>query len=334
MAMAPHSDPRRRALTRRLPSLDGVETPTVSLGVPVHNGERYLRTALDSIRAQSFPDFDVLISDNASTDGTESIARDFCRLDPRFRYHRHAENIGASGNFNFVFANTRGRYFKWAAHDDALRPDFLLKCVETLDEGPGSRVLAVPQTTNIDQDGREIGRYLLASGHLVGTPSERLAALLGPAEERKSILHMCYPVFGLIRRSALEETGIIANMPRSDNLLLVELALLGSFAEVSADLFLRRSHAGGSVIAAERATRGPEIERLLAAWFDPRRGKRFPATTTRLGLGYMRAILRTPMTAGEKLKCMVIATGWIARRSRIIGGEVKIVLRDSVSRRA
>ena len=98
--------------------------PLVSIGLPVWNGEKYLACAITSILEQSFEDFELLIADNASTDRTAEIAREFCAKDPRVRYVRHASNIGAAGNFNYVFHETTGRYFKWAAYDDMLAPDF------------------------------------------------------------------------------------------------------------------------------------------------------------------------------------------------------------------
>jgi hypothetical protein len=117
-------------------------------------------------------------------------------------------------------------------------------------------------------------------------------------------------------------------MPRSDVLLLVQLALKGPFIEVNQDLFLRRQHEESSVAAAEKAGRGVQVERLLAAWYDPARGKRFPATVTRLGLGYLRAVAHTPMSIKEKIRALRIIAGWIGRHGRVIGGEIKIVIRE------
>ena len=305
--------------------------PKVSIGLPVRNGERYLQASLEAICAQTFSDFDVLISDNASTDRTREIAEAMCSSDRRFSYQRQDQNLGAAGNFNYVFLHTRGEYFRWASHDDLVRPNYLSACLSALETGSKQSVLAYPQTIIIDADGKELECYSMATRKGRLTPSARLGALIGPGDDRRSLIHMCYPVFGLIRRSALEGTSLIANMPRSDNLLLVQLALKGPFIEVNEDLFLRRKHDEGSVVAAERAGgQGPKIERILAAWYDPKRGERFPATVTRLGLGYLRAVLRTPMSADEKIKALRIVAGWIARHGRVIGGEIKIVMREQL----
>ena len=99
--------------------------PSVSIGMPVFNGERTLLAALDSLLAQSFTDFELIISDNASTDQTESICREYAARDNRIRYVRQGTNIGAAANFKFVLAEARGEYFMWAACDDMRSPNFV-----------------------------------------------------------------------------------------------------------------------------------------------------------------------------------------------------------------
>jgi glycosyltransferase involved in cell wall biosynthesis len=108
----------------------------VSIGLPVFNGENYLEAAVDSILAQTFKDFELIISDNASTDRTQEICQRYCGRDSRVRYFRSEQNHGAAWNFNRVFELASGEYFKWAAHDDMIAPDFLQKCVAVLDEDP------------------------------------------------------------------------------------------------------------------------------------------------------------------------------------------------------
>src|SRR5438132_13873019 len=90
----------------------------VSIGMPVYNGERYLSGALDSLLSQTLADFDLIISDNASTDATESICRSYAAHDSRIRYFRNENNLGAAANFNRAFELCGGEFFRWAAHDD------------------------------------------------------------------------------------------------------------------------------------------------------------------------------------------------------------------------
>lgn len=108
--------------------------PLVSIGVPVYNGEASLRSALDSILQQSFTDFELIISDNASTDGTKAICQEYASKDQRIRYIRQSENIGAMLNFKFVLDQAQAPYFMWAACDDVRSPDFLEENIRFLDE--------------------------------------------------------------------------------------------------------------------------------------------------------------------------------------------------------
>jgi glycosyltransferase involved in cell wall biosynthesis len=86
--------------------------------MPVYNGEEYIHEALDSLLAQTFTDFELVISDNASIDNTEAICREYAARDPRIRYVRQTQNRGAMPNFQFVLAEARGECFMWAAADD------------------------------------------------------------------------------------------------------------------------------------------------------------------------------------------------------------------------
>ncbi len=111
-------------------------TPTLGIGLPVYNGERYLRQAPDSVLEQSFTDYELVIVDNASNDGTAAIALEYAARAGRVRYHRNAQNLGADRDFNLVFELTSRRYFKWAADDDLLRSRLLERRVAALAQEP------------------------------------------------------------------------------------------------------------------------------------------------------------------------------------------------------
>ena len=96
--------------------------PRVSIGLPVYNGDNYLAETLDSILAQTFTDFELIISDNGSTDRTEAICRRYAAQDHRVRYVRNPSNLGAARNYKRAFELARGEYFKWNGHDDPLAP--------------------------------------------------------------------------------------------------------------------------------------------------------------------------------------------------------------------
>ncbi|WP_052184910.1 glycosyltransferase family 2 protein [Methylotenera sp. N17] len=108
----------------------------VSIGMFVYNGEDCIRDAIDSILNQTFKNFELIISDNASTDNTETICREYANADHRIRYIRQSKNIGASANSLFVLDNALGEYYMWAAHDDIKSPDFLEYNLKFLQENP------------------------------------------------------------------------------------------------------------------------------------------------------------------------------------------------------
>ena len=208
--------------------------PRVSVGLPVYNGERYLPTALESLLLQSYGDFELLIADNGSTDGTEAIVRSYAARDARIHYIRHPRNLGAIANFDFVRFHTNGEYFRWAAADDVSAPKFLERCVEVLDRREDV-VLAYPETDFIDRQGSitlEFEDSLRADG---ATPSARFQQLF-------FTLGRCNAVFGLIRRSAMARVGPLGHFLGSDSVFLAALSLCGSFWRIPERLLQRRFH--------------------------------------------------------------------------------------------
>lgn len=213
-------------------------TPALTIGLPVYNGARYLEQAVGSILGQSFGDFELIISDNASTDETEAIGRALAARDPRVTYRRNARNVGLSGNFNLLVPLARGRLFKWATSDDVLRPGYLERCVAVLDADP-SVVLSYPRTEFVDADGAHLD--LTDPGwHLVSDdPSDRLryALLAG---------HFVNAALGVIRTDALRRTRLLPRYAGGDFRLMTELSLLGKFVEVPETLYERRIHTGST----------------------------------------------------------------------------------------
>jgi len=141
-------------------------TPTVSIGMPVYNGEPFIRDALDSLLGQTFIDFELIISDNASTDNTEKICREYASKDERIRYIRQTENRGASANFQFVLNEAVGEYFIWAAADDLQSKEFLEIQVESLKKN-NEIVLITTDVQNMDELGHNLNIARLNSKLLV-----------------------------------------------------------------------------------------------------------------------------------------------------------------------
>ncbi len=273
--------------------------PTVSIGLPVYNGERFLRRALLSLANQTFEDFEILISDNGSTDRTAEICLEYESRDSRVRYTRHDRNRGAAWNYNFTVGEATGRFFKWAAHDDECAPTFLARCLEAFEDAGDSTVLCYPRTVFIDEQGGVFAKFMDNLSLESGKPHQRLYRLL-------RVISRCNPVFGLIRTEALNGTSLIGSYIGADKVMLAELGLMGKFREVPEYLFLRRMHAGISTEAAAN-------ERELLAWFDPdKRGLWSRCTGLRLGLEYVGAVGRANLTAEQRRACYrALCRGWL-----------------------
>lgn len=212
--------------------------PTLTIGLPVYNGERYLELAVESVLEQSFGDFEVIISDNASTDGTEAIGRAAAERDVRVTYRQNARNLGLDENFNLLVPLARGRYFKWATADDQLLPSYLERCVGVLEADP-SVVLAYPRTTFVDGLGNLLDRHD-PGWHLVSDDvSQRLRYAIGAT-------HFVNAALGVTRTDALRRTRLHASYPGGDFRLMAELSILGKFVEVPETLFVRRIHTGST----------------------------------------------------------------------------------------
>ena len=261
--------------------------PKVSIGLPVYNGENYLEDAIRSLRDQTFADFELILSDNASTDGTEAICRRHAAEDPRIRYHRFDRNMGAAHNFNHLLDLATGDYFKWAAHDDVCGPRYLEACVAVMDAEPDV-VLCHTRSARIDAQGNVDGEYDYGVRYDAPSPAQRFHDLV-------VIRHHCINVFGLIRPEVLRHTGMIGSYVASDRVLLAELALYGRLAEVPEIHFYRRMHPQASSALDERSDR--------LAWFDPDLRGKITLPNWRVLGEYRRALDRAPLPARERWAC-------------------------------
>ena len=210
------------------------ELPLVTIGLPVYNSERYLANSLDSLLAQTYRDFVLIISDNASTDGTAEICRRYSAADDRIQYFRNDVNIGNPRNFNRVSALAGTKYLKWSTADDFWAPTFLEAALEVM-ERDNSIALCYPQAFLVDADGRNQGPYEDALHLMDDAPEARFIALL----ERIGLAHQH---LGVIRMSCLRATHLLGTHVGSDINLLAELSLYGKFYELPQRSFYRRFH--------------------------------------------------------------------------------------------
>ncbi|KAM3103503.1 glycosyltransferase family 2 protein [Phormidesmis sp. 146-12] len=277
----------------------------VSIGVPVYNGDNYLEAAIDSLLAQTFKDFEIIISDNASSDRTEEICRSYVAKDARIRYYRNEVNLGAAPNFNCLIDYAQGEYFKWAAHDDIHEPTYLERCVEILDRDPGV-ILSYSWTRYIDDRGLLCPEVYAFDGKLrlnSEKPHERFHDIACTHQE-------CFPIFGLMRLSALRQVPLYGSYGHADGVLLARMALLGRYYEIPEYLFLSRQHAEQSCkVFAKEDSDYDYFE--YAAWYDPSKTGKFTLPHWILFIEYCRSILQAPISFSEKITCFRQLKVWV-----------------------
>jgi glycosyltransferase involved in cell wall biosynthesis len=279
------------------------DSPRVSIGLPVYNGEDFLRFAIEAMLAQTFADFELIIVDNASTDSSPAICQAYAAQDQRIRYYRNESNIGGAANVNRTIELSRGEFFKFAAHDDLCSPDFIERCVAVLDRDR-SVVLAGSKAALIDQVGQP---YQLDEHDLdplfvtqmqaditvhtdAPTPEERLSELLNHS-------HYWYPISAVMRMSALRQTPLLSQYAGGDKILLVRLVLMGKFYEIPEPLLLLRRHCKQSLNI------GAKSNYLYNIWFSTaNKGKLILPTWLRF-CDYVAAIRQAPLNRRQRLQC-------------------------------
>jgi glycosyltransferase involved in cell wall biosynthesis len=285
-------------------------TPLLSVGLFVYNGERFLEETLDSILNQTFTDFELIISDNASTDRTGEISQAYARRDDRIRYYRGEKNMGAGWNVRRVYELATGKYFKWAAADDILAPDFLGRCVEVLESDPDC-VVAYAKTKEVDENGTFIKNYVTPMKADSNDPVVRFREML-------LIYHWCYQIFGVMRMSALRQLPPQGSYVNSDGVLLAQMSLLGRFYEVPEYLFVNRHHSGRSAAIPPVRVTQPRFRLTnryctlpCPEWWDPAKTRALTFPEFRQLLEYFLSIYRAPLGAGQKLRCYSMLLPWI-----------------------
>lgn len=286
-----------------------LEPPLISIGLPVFNGEPYILGSIESILAQSYKDFELIISDNASTDRTQEICELFTKNNKNITYYRHEKNMGAAYNYNYVFSLSKGKYFKWASADDLLDSTFLESCITEIKKNPKA-VLCYPKTILIDENSKKIEDYLDLMDNRLEQPSKRYKKF----HQRLKKSDKCNAIFGLIKTSSLKKTRLIDSFVNSDTVLLAELVLLGQVIEVDKSLFFRRIHSQMSIKAYKPAER--------TGWFDTeKRSIKRAYVNWRTGVEFIRSIKKIDIPLFEKIPCFFISLGWMVWRRKLIWSE-------------
>jgi glycosyltransferase involved in cell wall biosynthesis len=208
--------------------------PVVSIGLPVYNGGEHLKKALDSLLAQNFENFELIVSDNASTDSTEQICLEYASKDARIRYLRNQTNIGAAKNFQRTLDLARGKYFLPAAHDDLWAPSFLRRCLEVL-ATDNAKLFCCTSLRFIDEEDQVIETDYDAYDN-PDLSSLDVRYRIGTLMTRSG----WYATYSLFRTELLRTVGVVSEAYAGDVRALIELSLMGPAAKVPEVLFSYR----------------------------------------------------------------------------------------------
>jgi glycosyltransferase involved in cell wall biosynthesis len=283
--------------------------PRLSIGLPVYNGEDYLEESLEAILGQTYSDFELVISSNASTDKTDEICRQYQADDARIRFYRQETNIGAAPNHNFVFAESRGELFKWISADDLYAGELLGLCVALLDEHADA-ILAHSWTAAVDSDGTVIQalKYPLATDSPAAP--ERFRTLMLDRDNLPGAIR-ADDFYGVIRSDVLRKVKPLGSFYHSDQAYMAEMALHGRFVQVPDWLYFRRHHAG-------RALQANPTIRSWCANLDPKRQNRLLNPAGRLVGEYVwslaSGIRRAGIESVDRRACYRVLRQWATNR--------------------
>jgi glycosyltransferase involved in cell wall biosynthesis len=288
----------------------------VTIGLPIYNGASLCRIAIESVLAQTYPNFELLISDNCSTDDTADVCREYARRDPRVRYSRTERNLGAAGNFCRTVELARGEYFRWIAYDDSIHPDFITECLAIAEADP-EIISVAPIIDIVDRAGIKYQSVVSYTGRAMWSTNriEQYAQMmdeLAYCETHSDGLFMVAYLFALHRLSLLRRTRLLMPFISSDYVLAAELALWGKLAFVNKPL--------GAFVRDTGTTRqfvlwNPfAIQRML----NPSRMSKFDMliSVRRRHFEHIVAVLRSPLSVLEKVVAVELATRPMRARFR------------------
>ncbi len=267
--------------------------PLVSIGLPVYNGSNFIEDAIDSILGQTYSNIELIICDNASTDSTAELCRRYVESDARVSYYRQIKNLGAARNFNCAFNKSKGKYFKWASHDDLLESDYIDNCVSFLEKHPDF-VLCWPYMDFIDEAGRFIGRQAMNN---LSISQETFASRIRQLFDFQIAGDDVIPtIFGLMRSDALRQTRLWQRFISSEEILMLELLLQGKVWQLEKTGFHFRIHDD----SAFHKNRTPaEREK----WFDTDKHYVLQFPVWFLLARYYALIAKSQIGHAEKLRC-------------------------------
>jgi len=291
------------------------QRPRISVGLPVYNGQNFLAAAIESVLAQTYRDFALVISDNASTDATQRICEEFASRDPRVDYHRAKTNRGIVWNFNEVFRLSRTEYFMWFAHDDALAPQYLERCLAVLDRDP-SVVSCFSSCRDIDGTGATIG---VRHSRVVMDSADRVTRF----REGIRLDHLCEPWCGLTRSEVLRRTALLGAFADYDRVIIAELGLHGRLVEIPEPLFINREHADRShQVYASRAER--------TRWLDARNARGLVFPHFRQLREFWESVRRARIPLSQQARCAWALAKWSGSNRKRLTADLDVAGRELI----
>jgi glycosyltransferase involved in cell wall biosynthesis len=267
--------------------------PLVSAGIPVYQGENFLDETLRALRAQDYPNLEIVVCDNASTDRTADIVREHAAEDPRVRLIVNKENIGAAPNYNKAFEVSRGEYFAWNAHDDLSSSGFFRSGVEAL-RNDSDAVVAIPRSFRVDIEGNRLEEFHIPAEIHSARPHIRFRAAARAHPEAI--------VFGLFRSDAIKRTRLHGSFAGSDRNFVAELMLHGRAAMAADSEFYLREHPNRSVRTFHRSGKG-RFTHMRDGWYAPERKGRMVFPNWRRLREYISSVTRTRLGFADAVLC-------------------------------
>jgi glycosyltransferase involved in cell wall biosynthesis len=262
--------------------------PLVTIGLPVYNSARYLEESLESLLAQTFRDYVLIISDNASTDETAEICQRYVERDSRIRYHRNAVNIGLSGNYNRVFELSDTKYFKWATADDRWAEHMVEDAVRILESDP-SVALCYPNAIIMNREGEEIRRYDDQLHLMQDDPLERFVNVM-------TRIRLVHQHLGVLRSDVIRRTRMFAKHTSADVGFVAEMSLHGKIYRHPQFHIHRRFHEDSSSWATSDDVH--QARRYYAAGV-----KHVSFNRLRFHFRFYQALFDAPVPMARKLEC-------------------------------
>lgn len=207
----------------------------LSIGLPVYNEENFISETLNSILSQTYTNFELIISDNNSTDSTKKIIEKFEKKDKRINFIKNKDNIGMINNFNLVFKKSKGKYFMWAGAHDILNQNYVKFLIEELEKNSNRVTLAFSDVGHIDNKGEIILKHKnigFDNGHLgYFSKNLKLPFMLKNSGDM---------VYGVFQRKHLPKTKLLSKMLWPDVLLIHEVSAFGKIKKINSPLRYRR----------------------------------------------------------------------------------------------